>query len=145
MIRSPDWSFAIPPASTYNRILLMTSNTPPPVAAQRRRRPWRIFGLFALTLLVVSAAGIAWLFTIARSALPDLDGALPVPGISAPVSVSRDTHGVPTIEAATLDDLFFAQGYITAQDRLFQMDLMRRAAAGEISEIVGEVALKHDR
>ena len=82
---------------------------------------------------------------IARSSLPELDGTLAVAGLSAPVSVTRDSHGVPAIEAATLDDLFFAQGYITAQDRLFQMDLMRRAAAGELSEIVGEVALQHDR
>ncbi len=96
-------------------------------------------------MLLITAVAVLWLFAIARSALPDLDGPIPVAGISAPVSVNRDSHGVPTIEAATLDDLFFAQGYITAQDRLFQMDLMRRAAAGELSEIVGEVALKHDR
>jgi len=139
-------AFVIPLTSTYNRILLMTSNIALPDTTPRRRsRLWPFVALFALALLVVSAAGVAWLFTIARSALPDLDGAAPVSGISAPVSVSRDGHGVPTIEAATLDDLFFAQGYITAQDRLFQMDLMRRAAAGDLSEIVGEVALKHDR
>ena len=50
-------------------------------------------------------------------------------GLSAPVTVTRDTHGVPTIEAATLEDLFFAQGYVTAQDRLWQMDVMRRFGA----------------
>src|SRR6266849_6404221 len=139
-------AFVIPLTSTYNRILLMTSNIALPVTTPRRRsRLWPFVALFALALLVVCAAGAAWLFAIARSALPDLDGPLPVSGISAPVSVNRDSRGVPTIEAATLDDLFFAQGYITAQDRLFQMDLMRRAAAGELSEIVGDVALKHDR
>src|SRR5229473_5549661 len=139
-------AFVIPLTSTYNRILLMTSNIALPVTTPRRRsRLWPFVALFALALLVVSAAGVAWLFTIARSALPDLDGAAPVSGISAPVSVSRDGHGVPTIEAATLDDLFFAQGYITAQDRLFQMDLLRRAAAGDLSEIVGDIALQHDR
>src|SRR5581483_8585652 len=74
-----------------------------------------------------------------------IDGTVAVSGLSAPVRVTRDGHGIPTIEATTTDDLFFAQGYVTAQDRLFQMDLMRRAAAGEVSEIVGEVALKHDR
>ena len=57
----------------------------------------------------------------------------------------RDGHGVPTIDAANLDDLFFAQGYVTAQDRLWQMDMMRRFAAGEISEILGDEFLKHDR
>jgi penicillin amidase len=145
MTRSRD-GFAIPPAATYNRILLMTSTILLPVAGPRwRSRLWRFFALFAVALLVVCLAGGAWLLTVTRSALPDLDGALPVSGVSAPVSVSRDSHGVPTVEAATLNDLFFAQGYITAQDRLFQMDLMRRAAAGELSEIVGEVALKHDR
>src|SRR5258708_24529132 len=138
--------FAILPTSTYNRILRMTSNVLLPVAAPHwRLRLYRLLGLLALALVIVAAAGVAWLLTIARSALPDLDGPLPVAGISAPVSVNRDGHGVPTIEAATLDDLFFAQGYITAQDRLFQMDLMRRAAAGELSEIVGDVALKRDR
>jgi len=94
---------------------------------------------------VITAAALAWFFSIARSALPEIDGTLAVRGLSAPVSITRDSHGVPTIEAATLDDLFFAQGYVTAQDRLFQMDLMRRAAAGELSEVVGDVALRHDR
>lgn len=98
-----------------------------------------------LAVFVIGAAAVAWVFAIAQSALPELDGAVAVPGLSAPVSVTRDSHGVPTIEATTLDDLFFAQGYVTAQDRLFQMDLMRRAAKGELAEIVGEVAVKHDR
>ena len=98
-----------------------------------------------MALAVITAAALAWFFSIARSALPEIDGTLAVRGLSAPVSITRDSHGVPTIEAATLDDLFFAQGYVTAQDRLFQMDLMRRAAAGELSEVVGDVALRHDR
>src|SRR6266496_5242241 len=101
--------------------------------------------LLGLALLVILLVGISWFLSIARSALPQLDGALPVAGVSGPVSVIRDSHGVPTLEAATLDDLFFAQGYVTAQDRLLQMDLMRRAATGELSEIVGVAALKHDR
>ena len=124
----------------------MASQTISPNAtASSRPRYWRMLGLFGLAVLVLCAAGVSWMLTIARSALPELDGVLPVKGLSAPVSVTRDTHGVPTIEATTLDDLFFAQGYVTAQDRLFQMDLMRRAAAGELSEIVGEPTLKHDR
>jgi penicillin amidase len=124
----------------------MTSQTiSPDTIASSRSRYWRTLGLFGLAVLVLSAAGVSWMLTIARSALPELDGVLPVKGMSAPVSVTRDPHGVPTIEATTLDDLFFAQGYVTAQDRLFQMDLMRRAAAGELSEIVGEPTLKQDR
>ena len=97
-------------------------------------------------MLVLLVVGIGvWLYGVARSPLPELDGTISVSGISGPVSVIRDGHGVPTIEAATLDNLFFAQGYVTAQDRLFQMDILRRAASGELSEIAGESTLKHDR
>ena len=97
--------------------------------------------LVALALLAVAG----WAYWIARSALPQLDGRVSVEGISAKVRVVRDGHGVPTIEATTLEDLFFAQGYVTAQDRLWQMDVMRRAAAGELSEIIGEDTVKTDR
>jgi len=82
---------------------------------------------------------------MARSNSPQVDGGLVVPGLSSKVRVVRDERGVPTIEAATLEDLFFAQGYVTAQDRLWQMEMMRRAAAGELSEIIGEATLKIDR
>ena len=88
---------------------------------------------------------VGYAYFIARSALPQLDGSLSVKGLSAPVNVTRDAHGVPAIEAANLDDLFFAQGYVTAQDRLWQMDVMRRFGSGELSEILGEDTLKIDR
>jgi len=115
------------------------------VSPSSRPNFWRILGLWFLGVAIVMLVLLAWFMSIARTALPELDGSVSVPGLSAPVSVTRDSQGVPTIEAANLDDLFFAQGYVTAQDRLFQMDLMRRAAAGELSEVVGDVALKHDR
>ena len=99
-----------------------------------------------LSILLLAALGLcAWLYSLARSALPQLDGRLQVPGLTAPVTVRRDAHGVPTMEAANLDDLFFAQGYVTAQDRLFQMDGMRRYAAGELAEVIGEHQVEHDR
>src|SRR6266700_7851345 len=116
----------------------MVSKTLPLEAAPASRlRIWRALGIVCVVLVMLAAVALGWFLTIARSALPDLDGPVPVSGISAPVSVTRDGHGVPTIDAATLDDLFFAQGYVAAQDRLFQMDLMRRAAIGELAEIVG--------
>ena len=109
-------------------------------------RNWLARIAFVLLLVLVVALGLAgWAYWIAHSALPQLDGSVPVPGLSAKVRVVRDEHGVPTIEAATLEDLFFAQGYVTAQDRLWQMDIMRRAAAGELSEVIGEDTLKMDR
>ena len=88
---------------------------------------------------MVLGAG-AWFYSMARSALPQLDGSVKIAGLSAPVTVMRDGHGVPTINAANLDDLFFAQGYVTAQDRLWQMDVMRRYASGESAEILGDDA-----
>jgi len=92
-----------------------------------------------------SCAAIAYFYFIARSALPQLDGSLRAEGLTARVTVTRDAHGVPAIEAQTLEDLFFAQGYVTAQDRLWQMDAMRRFAGGELSEVLGESLLEHDR
>ena len=112
----------------------------------RKRSPALRLGLFFLLAVIVVAAAIAgWFFWVARSALPQLDGTLHVAGLSAPITVIRDHHGVPTIEAANFDDLFFAQGYVTAQDRLWQMDIIRRAAAGELSEILGEKYVEFDR
>ncbi len=112
----------------------------------RRRNPaLRILYYAVCLLLAIILAGIWWLYLIARSPLPQLDGSVSVPGISAKVRIVRDEQGVPTVEAATLEDLFFAQGYVTAQDRLWQMDLMRRVAAGELSEIIGDATVKMDR
>ena len=65
--------------------------------------------------------------------------------LSAPVIVRRDAHGVPHIEAATEDDLFVAQGYVTAQDRLWQMDASRRAANGNLAEILGPKLVTNDK
>jgi penicillin amidase len=95
--------------------------------------------------MLAAIAGVFWLRSAARAALPVLDGDLHLAGLSAPVIVRRDAHGVPHIEAATEDDLFMAQGYVTAQDRLWQMDLFRRNANGELAEIIGSSMLKHDR
>ena len=93
--------------------------------------------IFWILLLVIVAGTLAflWFYNGARSALPQLDGTISVAGLQSPVSVVRDTHGVPHITAAKLEDLFFAQGYVTAQDRLWQMDLTRRAVGGEMAEI----------
>jgi len=81
-------------------------------------------------------------------ALPSLvaqvSGTLVVPGLAAPVRIVRDTWGVPHIYAASQDDLFFAQGLVQAQDRLFQMDLWRRSAQGRLSEVVGPNFIERD-
>ena len=123
----------------------MSTLTVTSVPASRRSTGVRILLWLLLVLAMLVAAVVAFAYFVARSALPQLDGNLTVKGLSAPVKVTRDSHGVPAIEAATLEDLFLAQGYVTAQDRLWQMDIMRRFAAGELSEILGEDTLKVDR
>ncbi|MGB6401232.1 MAG: penicillin acylase family protein, partial [Candidatus Sulfotelmatobacter sp.] len=123
----------------------MSTLTVTSAPASRRSAGVRIFLWLLLVLVLLVAAVVAFAYFVARSALPQLDGNLALKGLSAPVKVTRDSHGVPAIEAATLEDLFLAQGYVTAQDRLWQMDIMRRFAAGELSEILGEDTLKIDR
>jgi len=123
----------------------MTTPTLSPPASRARSR----LGSLLKTLLILFAlSGIAlcgYFYYAALLALPRLDGPVRVPGLSASVKVTRDEHGVPTIDAANLEDLFFAQGYVTAQDRLWQMDAMRRFAAGELAEVLGPSQLQHDR
>ncbi|HIE57633.1 MAG TPA: penicillin acylase family protein [Anaerolineales bacterium] len=82
---------------------------------------------------------------MSRGRLPKTSGELTLEGLSAPVEILRDRWGVAHIYAKNQDDLFFAQGFVHAQDRLFQMELNRRTAAGRLSEIFGEMALETDR
>jgi penicillin amidase len=105
----------------------------------------RILLWLLLAVVVVLAGVVGYAYYVAHSALPQLDGRLQIGGLEGPVTVTRDSHGVPAIEAASFTDLFFAQGYVTAQDRLWQMDVMRRYGSGELSEIFGEDTLKVDR
>ncbi|MFZ0522566.1 MAG: penicillin acylase family protein [Candidatus Acidiferrales bacterium] len=107
-------------------------------------RPKRILrNLFAgLLLLVGLALLLGW--WIVRRSLPQLDGSVTIAGLAQPVTIDRDQWGRPWIRANSIEDAVTAQGYVMAQDRLWQMDLLRRAAAGDLSEIFGGVALKFD-
>jgi penicillin G amidase len=125
--------------------------TPEEAALQAKRR--RIFRRIVITLstLVVLVVVIGslmarhWLRQTMQNSLPQLDGSVSIPGLSAPVTIQRDTHGVPHLRATTLDDLILAQGFVTTQDRLWQMDALRRHAAGTLAEILGPGLLAHDR
>src|SRR5215216_45868 len=77
--------------------------------------------------------------------LPKLEGVTELPGLERSVEVLRDRFGVPQIFAENERDLFFAQGYVHAQDRFFQMELGRRAGHGSLSELLGGRALELDR
>ena len=116
---------------------------PPQTATARRALRWLALSLLLLLLVAATVGG--WLYYTATTALPQLDGSLVVTGLSAPAAVTRDAHGVPSIEAANLEDLFLAQGYVTAQDRLWEMDMTRRFAAGDMAEVLGAEWVKHDR
>ena len=107
-------------------------------------RLWRIFrNLFAAILLFVSLALLlGW--WIVRRPLPQADGGLVVAGLRDAVTIDRDQWGRPWIRAQSLEDAVTAQGYVMAQDRLWQMDLLRRVSAGDLSEIFGGVALHFD-
>jgi penicillin amidase len=105
------------------------------------RRFLRLFAYAAL-LVVVLLAG-AWLYL--RQSLPQTQGEVRLAGLAAPVEVMRDRYGIPHIFAASLEDASFALGYAHAQDRLWQMEMSRRIAAGRLAEILGAGALETDR
>ena len=96
-----------------------------------------------LALLVGGAA--FWGYRQLAGSLPQLDGQLTLEGLTAPVRVERDQLGVPTISARSRVDLAFATGFCHGQDRFFQMDLLRRVAAGELAELVGSAVADVDR
>lgn len=99
--------------------------------------------LWALLAVVLLCEMGIWL--LLRGSLPQLDGEVALPGLSAPVTVARDADGTVTIDAASEPDALRALGYVHAQERYFEMDLMRRSAAGELSALVGPAALEVDR
>ncbi len=81
---------------------------------------------------------------MAEPSLFPMDGEVSLPGLEAPVTVDRDRWGTPRITAASLEDLWFAQGVVTAGERLFQLELFLRAATGRLSEIFGELTFDDD-
>src|SRR5512139_1357335 len=95
-------------------------------------------------LALISQDEVASLRAKARSALSQTAGERRVPGLEQAVEVIRDRWGVPHIYARTVGDLFFAQGYVAAQDRLWQLDLWRRIAEGRLSEILGPAGVARD-
>jgi penicillin G amidase len=110
---------------------------------RRRRLRWVLRGLGAtlILLVLIVVGGLIWL----RGSLPQEDGRIAVKGLAGPVTIRRDENGIPTIRAQNAADAAFALGFVHAQDRLFQMEMMRRIGAGRLSEIVGERTLALDK
>ena len=105
----------------------------------------RVLGRSLLILLVLALAVLAGGYLWLRSSLPQTGGTITVPGISAGVTIARDKNGIPTIEAQNDTDAAYAMGFVQAQDRLFQMDAMRRYGAGRLAEWIGPPALDSDK
>lgn len=99
--------------------------------------------LAVLLSLVIVAGSYGYYFL--NKSLPTLDGKIALANIDNNVKVLRDSNGIPTIITKSDEDLYKAQGFVQAQDRLFQMDLARRQASGRLSEVVGRKALENDK
>jgi penicillin amidase len=106
-------------------------------------RRWLVRLLFGLVAALAVVVVLAWLTL--RASLPPLDGELHMAELAASVRITRDAAGIATISAGNRADLAFATGFVHGQDRYFQMDLIRRDAAGELSAIIGAATLDADR
>ncbi|MBW2038764.1 MAG: penicillin acylase family protein [Deltaproteobacteria bacterium] len=100
--------------------------------------------LVPFSIIVVIGIGIIYLHHWLTLSCPSFQGEANVRGLKAPVEVYRDSYGVPHVYAQDPHDLFLAQGYVMAQDRLWQMDLLRRLGQGRLAEVFGEKALEMD-
>lgn len=108
---------------------------------------FRTYPLFSRVFVFIAAplaAVVVYVYHLLLATLPQIDGQIAVAGLSAPVSIHRDSHGVPTIESKTDNDAFFAVGYAHAQDRLWQLELQRRTAYGRLSELFGRDSIQQD-
>ncbi len=111
----------------------------------RLKRTRRIVLLVAV-LVVMAVVGVGVLaIGVVRQSFPETSGQLEIEGLTSSVSVHRDAQGVPTIYADTASDLFRAQGFVSAQDRFFEMDLRRHITAGRLSELVGSAGIDKDK
>lgn len=106
-------------------------------------KKWTVRSIAALLGLIVLALLGAWLFL--RASLPQLDGERQASALSAEVRIERDASGVPLISGANRLDIAYATGFVHAQERFFQMDLLRRSSAGELAELFGPRAVPMDR
>ncbi|HEX6832291.1 MAG TPA: penicillin acylase family protein [Rudaea sp.] len=109
----------------------------------RKRRSWFKPLLAALAAIVVIGLVAAWL--LLRASVPQLDGERRLAGLGANVTIERDALGVATVRGASRRDVAFGLGFVHAQERFFEMDLMRRSAAGELAELFGRLALDMDK
>lgn len=109
------------------------------------KKGWKIALSIVGAVIVLLAIALIGINMYVASSKPDIEGVIDVPILEESVQVIRDEMGVPHIKANNDADLYRAQGYIQAQDRLFQMDLSRRQASGQLAEVIGEAAVDTDK
>src|SRR5208282_2477690 len=126
-------------------VSMVATTIAPPIRPSNRKFIFRVVVAVLLLLLIVFLAFDFWFYRAVRAALPQVDGTIHLSELTNPVIVTYDSLGVPHIAASNLNDLLFSQGYITAQDRLWQMDMTRRYASGELSAVLGPEFVKIDR
>jgi penicillin amidase len=126
-------------------LLMEATSTYSSVRSSKSKFVFRLVIAVLGLLLIAFLAFDFWFYRAVRASLPQRDGAVRLSGLVAPVIVTYDSLGVPYISANNLGDLFFAQGYVTAQDRLWQMDMTRRYASGDLAVILGPQYVKYDR
>lgn len=110
-----------------------------------QKRRWKVLLIIGIILIVLLASVLLGGYLFLRKSLPLIEGEINLVEISKEVQVTRDKNGVPHIVAENNYDLYFAQGFVTAQDRMFQMDLSRRQASGMLSEVIGSSMLNQDK
>jgi len=104
---------------------------------------WLVRVVVGIVSVLLLGAGAGYVYL--RQSLPKVEGEFRLAGITAPVEIQRDRYGIPHIRAQTLEDAVFGLGFAHAQDRLWQMEMNRRIAAGRVAEILGPGALENDR
>jgi penicillin amidase len=109
-----------------------------------RRGARRLGYALAVSILLIGVCGAIGCFWL-RTSLPQVDGEIALKGLGATTTIARDDRGVITIKAASANDAYFAMGFAHAQDRLFQMDAMRRLGAGRLSEVFGAATVDTDK
>ena len=122
------------------------SSTSRPVSGFRSWPRWGRWATYvAVGVVLALVAGLVVAVTVVRRPFPTADGEIEVPGLAAEVEVLRDENGIPQVYADTATDLFYAQGFVQAQDRFFEMDFRRHVTSGRLAELLGEDALETDK
>jgi penicillin amidase len=122
-----------------------TSPSEAPRGRRFVRRALVALGVVLCAAILLLAAGALWVRHQVVRSLPQVEGDVAVAGVTAVVEIERDARGVPTLRARDRIDLAFATGFVHGQDRFFQMDLLRRASAGELAELFGPMVVVRDR